>query len=203
VKVGLAAATLAVAIVTMIPLYVYAIHQPTYDWMVFVLGVAVPGLFGAAVFMALGSRTLLMLFLAYLFSVTDDAPINLDSIYTWPEVTSGLHHDISEVVLHLATLALMLATTKGSLNALRRPAQLRRLSLAYALTLAAFAAASVSVVPIASLQQMIRADWLPVDFAGHLASLVFMAAALLSARWLYRRNEDVGINDEERTGAPF
>jgi len=40
-------------------------------------------------------------YIAYLFSLTDDAPVYLDSVFTWPEVTGGSQHYVLEVVFHL------------------------------------------------------------------------------------------------------
>src|SRR5579864_7858204 len=88
-----------VILLVVIPQYYIAVTQPNLDWTVVIYAVALPAIAGSVAFLALGRRMYLFVFLAYLWSVTDDNPVNLDSIYTWPEVTSGLHHIITEVLL--------------------------------------------------------------------------------------------------------
>jgi hypothetical protein len=175
-----AIAILFVILLVVIPQYYLAVAQPNEDWTVAIWAVALPAIVGSAVFLALGRRTYLFIFLAYLWSVTDDNPVNLDSIYSWPEVTSGLHHTVVEVLLHaLTALFLYLAIReafKGDRNL--TPPKLFTVSL---LTVAAFAAASVSIIPLPALQAAIPTNWYQIDVIGHAASIGLMCAAIWEA----------------------
>jgi hypothetical protein len=175
-----AIAVLFAILLVVVPQYYIAVAQPNLDWTVIIYAVALPAIAGSATFLALGRRTYLFVFLAYLWSVTDDNPVNLDSVYTWPEVTSGLHHVIMEVLLHaLTALFLWLAVREafkdgGNLTSSRS-------FTASLLTIAAFGAASVSIIPLPSLQAAISTNWYQIDIVAHVISIGLMRASIWEA----------------------
>jgi hypothetical protein len=130
--------------------------------------------------LALGRRVYLFVFLAYFWSVTDDAPVNLDSIYTWPEVTSGLQHTTTELLLHALTLLFLCLAVREAVKGSRKLAFSRWFTVSI-LTMAAFGAASVSIIPLPSLQAAITTNWYEIDAVGHVTSIGLMCAALWEA----------------------
>lgn len=175
-----AIAVLFVISLVLVPQCYLALVQPNLDWTVFAYAVALPAILGSAVFLALGKRVYLYVFLAYLWSATDDAPVNLDSVYTWPEVTSGLQHVLTEVLLHaLTVLFLYLAVREAFKGSGKLPfSTWFTVSL---LTAAAFVVASVSIIPLPSLQAAISTSWYQIDIVAHGISLGLLCAALWQA----------------------
>jgi hypothetical protein len=168
------------SILVVVPQYYLAVEQPRLDWTVFVFAVAVPVLVGSALFRTVTRRKLLFLFLAYIPSVTDDSPVNLDSFYTWPEVTTGFHHIITEVLLHaLTALFLFLSVREAFKGSWKKTTW--KFSAVWLLTLAAFGAASVSIIPLPSLQAAISTSWFQIDAIGHVMSLGLMYTAIREA----------------------
>lgn len=175
-----AIAILFVTLLVIIPQYYINVAQPNLDWTVFVYAVALPAVIGSAVFLAQRERVYLYLFLAYLPSLTDDSPVNLDSIYTWPEVTSGFQHVATEALLHALTLIFLVLAVRAALRVGGNSTFARSLSV-WLLTMAAFGAASISIIPLPSLQAAIAANWYPIDIVGHATSLAFVCSAMLVA----------------------
>lgn len=169
-----------VVLLVVIPQYYLAVAQPDEDWTVFVWAVALPAIVGSATLLALGKRVYFFIFMAYFWSVTDDNPVNLDSIYTWPEVTHGLHHTVAEVILHVLTLLFLYLAVREAVRDGGKMAYWR-LSVVSLLTVAAFVTASVSIIPIPSLQASISANWYQIDAIAHVVSLVLISAALWEA----------------------
>lgn len=162
------------------PEYYVNVAQPNLDWTVFVYAVALPAIVGSAVLLGRGERVYLYLFLAYLPSLTDDSPVNLDSVYTWPEVTSGLQHVATEVLLHALTVIFLVVAVRTAFK-MRGNRTFAKSLLVGLLTMAAFATASVSIIPLPSLQAAIAANWYPFDIIGHAVSLGLICAAILVA----------------------
>lgn len=175
-----AIAILSVSLLVLIPQYYINVAQPNLDWTVFLYAVAIPGVVGSAVLLARGERVCLYLFLAYLPSLTDDSPVNLDSVYTWPEVTSGFQHVATEVLLHALTIAFLIFAVRAAFRISGNLTFAKSL-VVWLLTIAAFGAASVSIIPLPALQEAIAANWYPFDVVGHAASLGLVCAALLVA----------------------
>ena len=170
------AAIVTVVVVVVAPQYYLACTQVNEDWTSFVIAVALPGIMGAGIFIAARRKVLLYGFLAYLWSVTDDNPVNLDSVFTWPEVTTGLHHISMEILLHALTAVFLILALRESLrNA--KPSGTRLLSISL-MAGAAFVLASVSVIPLGALQAAISTRWYEIDILGHLISLFFFYAAI-------------------------
>jgi len=174
-------AILSATLLLLVTQYYVAVLHPGLDWKAFAVGVALPAIGGSAILLAAKSRVVLFTFLAYLWSVTDDAPVNLDSVYTWPAVTSGLQHTVAEVILHLLTLAFMYLAVKEAFRGSGRETSLRKLSRVLVLVIAAFVLASVSIVPLPGLRAAISSGWYQIDVVGHLMSLAFLSVALREA----------------------
>lgn len=173
-------ALLFVSFLVIVPQYYLATVQPDLSWVYFAWAVALPAGVASAVFLALGRREYLFFFFAFLWSVTDDNPVNLDSVYTWPEVTSGLHHTIMEVILHALTLVFLYLAVKETARTARK-STLSRPWTVWTLVLATFVVASVSILPLPSLQAEIATNWYEIDIAAHVLALGLVGATLAEA----------------------
>jgi hypothetical protein len=172
-----AIAILFVTLLVIVPQYYINVAQPNLDWTVAVYAVVLPGILGSAVFLALGERVYLYVFLAFLPSLTDDSPVNLDSVYTWPEVTSGLQHVASEVLLHALTIIFLYLAVRAAFRVGGDTTPGKSI-VVWLLAMAAFVAASVSIIPLPTLQAAIAANWYPIDIVAHSISLGLLSVAL-------------------------
>ncbi len=173
----------AVGLGTLIPqIYLASNPQISLDWSWFVLAVALPLVLAAAIFAALRSWTILFSFLALLWAVTDDAPVNLDSIYTWPEVTR-VHpvapHLIMEVVLHVLTVAFLVLAVRSASRG-RRTAG-RRTIVVWTLAFFAFVASYVQNIPLALVQQVVASSWYELDIVEHALAVALIYLAVREA----------------------
>jgi len=121
-------------------------------------------------------RIAYLAFLGFFWSLIDDGPVDFDSVSTWPEVTSGLQHTITEVVLHLLTAAFMYLTVREALNG-KRVASRKALQISI-LTLAAFWAAYFQNTPLEIVQRVAQSAWYPLDIVEHALSLALFYLAI-------------------------
>ena len=157
--------------------------------------VIVPTLLATGLFLGGKRRILWFAFMAYIWSVTDDAPVYLDSIFTWPEVTSGLQHVFLEILFHILTLAFMALTIREafrlggrrradstSADAFSDAAGARknnwRILMVLSLGLLALIASYAQNLPLDSLESISGAAWYRLDVAEHVISLGFLYAAV-------------------------
>jgi hypothetical protein len=173
----------AAAITVLVATEVYVGYNQTFDFSTFLFGVAIPLAVGYALFRRRDDRFLLFAFLGYLCSVVDDAPVNFDSIFTWPEVTRFnpvLPHLTLELLLHLATLGFMFLSVRevsGGALGLRTG----RLGI-YLLITIAFLLSYFQNIPLHSVQSIARSSWYQLDITEHIASVMVFGIALISAR---------------------
>ncbi len=122
------------------------------------------------------ARIILFASIAYFWSFIDDAPINFDSVYTWPEVTNGLHHSIMEVVLHALTFFFLYLTMREAFKGIKKGE--KRIFYAYTLAFIAFILAYAQNIPIDPVQDIVLKAWYPLDLAEHLLSFVVLYFAI-------------------------
>jgi len=116
-------------------------------------------------------------FMGYFWSLVDDAPVYFDSVSTWPEVTSGLQHTLTEVILHLLTAAFMYLAIREAIGG-RGIASFRKALQVSVLTAAAFWAAYFQNTPLEFVQAVARNAWYPLDFVEHVASVGLLYFAI-------------------------
>jgi hypothetical protein len=115
-------------------------------------------------------------FVAYFFSLVEDAPVYLDSIFTWPEVTSGAQHVLLEVILHLLTFLFIFLTLREARGG--RPDTGDRLLLTFLLTIPAFVSSYAQNLPLEVVREVVERNFYALDLAEHLASVVLLWLAV-------------------------
>jgi hypothetical protein len=176
----------AVAIAVLVATEVYVSYNQAFDYSTFFIGVVIPLAVGWALFRLRDDRFLLFAFLGYLWSVVDDAPVNFDSVFTWPEVTRLnplLPHLTLELLLHLATLGFMyLSVREVSGGALKLETGRLRI---YMLLAISFLLSYFQNIPLHSVQSIARSSWYQLDVTEHIASVMVFGIALFIARNLH------------------
>jgi hypothetical protein len=157
----------------------YVFLNQNFDVTTLLGGVAFPLAFGSAALLATRQRIALFAFLAYFWSLIDDAPVNFDSVFTWPEVTRAHPagpHIFMEVLLHILTIIFLCLAIREALKGTSFTwSKAFGISL---LTAAAFALSYAQNLPLDSLGAVIEQDWIQLDLAEHLASLILLYVAV-------------------------
>src|SRR5579875_489711 len=160
--------------------------QVSLGWKYFVAGVALPIVLALLTFGVKRKFILLFAFLAYIWAVTEDAPLYLDSIFTWPEVTSGLQHTFLEILFHVLTALFMFLVVRQALRQSNRIMQLHHenhgkarissssLLLSSLLAFFAFILSYSQNIPLAEIEALARNSWYMLDFIEHLFSIIFL-----------------------------
>ncbi|MDA4123977.1 MAG: hypothetical protein OK438_00810 [Thaumarchaeota archaeon] len=173
----------ATVIAALVATEVYVGYNQAFDYSTFMIGVIIPLAVGWALLRRRDNRFLLFAFVGYLWSVIDDAPVNFDSVLTWPEVTRLnplLPHLTLELLLHLATLVfLYLSVWEISDGALHLHDG--RLWI-YMLLGIAFILSYFQNIPLHSVQSAVRSSWYELDVLEHLASVLVFGLALFGAK---------------------
>ncbi len=174
-------AVFIVSIAVLIPQRYLALHPgPNLDWMDFVWAVVIPIALATVFFGLLKQRILLFAFLAYIWSFTDDAPVYLDSVFTWPEVTSGLQHTFLEILLHILTIIFLYLAVREAIKGTQSSAQ--KTTMVYILAATAFVFAYAQNIPLNIIREWTAHSWYRFDIVEHLISLGFFSLAILIAR---------------------
>ncbi|MEM3638191.1 MAG: hypothetical protein QXX17_07470 [Conexivisphaerales archaeon] len=120
-------------------------------------------------------------YLAYFFSLVDDAPVYFDSVLTWPEVTGGMQHIGLELILHILTLGFMLIALREAI----KPISLleRRMILPNLLILIAFLLSYAQNIPLQPISSMVRGQWYLLDMLEHVISLFFFVSSIYVAKY--------------------
>lgn len=161
-------------------LYVYIF--PAYDVGTLAVGAMVPLFASILIAYVLQSRVLLYALLAYFWALVEDAPVYLDSVFTWPEVTRfhpATPHLFLEVLYHSLTALFLLLAVKEA----RRGAKmsLGRKALAGSLLAGGFVLAYAQNIPVAPIQDIVESQWYQLDLLEHLASGTLTIVGLLLA----------------------
>lgn len=179
-------AALAVTVLVLIVCQVYVGYVQVFDAWAFLIGVGLPLSVGSILVAFTGQRALLLAYLGLFWSVVEDGPVYLDSIFTWPEVTRfhpALPHYSLEVLFHLLTLVLVLLSIREVVAGARPPSE-KALS-AYLLGFAAFVLAYAQNIPLDSIQSVVEGSWYQLDIVEHLASVLVFSVALLLAGYRF------------------
>lgn len=86
--------------------------------------------------------------MAYIWALTDDGPVFLDSVFTWPKVTFGLQYYFLEVVLRVLTASFMGFTVWEASKG--KPITRSKVFVVFLLTLTAFALSYAQNIPFKS-----------------------------------------------------
>ncbi|MGI0092236.1 MAG: hypothetical protein ACREBS_11065 [Nitrososphaerales archaeon] len=167
--------------------------SPTY----FVEAIVIPIVLATAIFLGGKRKILWFAFMAYVWAVTEDAPVYLDSLFTWPEVTSGFQHLFLEVVFHILTLFFMTLTIREAFKLRRyrrstaavaqveillyKTAQQRtklNFFLILSLTFISFVASYAQNLPLDSFRTISGTRWYLLDIFEHVVSITFLYAAV-------------------------
>jgi hypothetical protein len=170
---------IVVSISVIIPQYYFALHPgPNLNWEDFVYAVVVPTIL-AFLFFGLGKQPVLIYAcLGYIIAVSEDAPVYLDSVFTWPEVTSGLQHTFLEILLHLMTALFIYLAVRQALKGRIGPS---RKFVVYVLAVVAFVASYAQNLPIGIIEQIVKHSWFQLDVAEHFISFGFFSLAIVIA----------------------
>jgi hypothetical protein len=174
-------AILATSLIVVACLY-YALVSDNYDAMTFLISVALPLVLGCAILSVRRKPILVFAFLAYIWAVLDDAPVFLDSVLTWPEVTRFnpfLPRLLMNIVIHGLTIVFLYLTIRESMKG--TGARLRDAYGVIVLTTVAFVLAYAQNIPLAIIQNAVLAAWYPFDIAEKLASIFFLYLAVRQA----------------------
>ncbi len=157
----------------------YVFQSQAFDITTLLGGVVLPLVFGSAVLIVTKQRIAIFAFLAFFWSLIDDAPVNFDSVLTWPEVTR-VHpagpHLFMEALLHVLTAVFLCLALR---EALKGTSLTREKVFGVALlTAAAFVLSYAQNLPLADLSTIVEQDWYQLDLAEHLASIALLYIAV-------------------------
>jgi hypothetical protein len=173
--------------VLILSLYFVYLYQ-NYDIWALIVGVILP--LGSGIFLLwrIPFRTALFSFLAFYWSLVDDAPVYFDSVFTWPEVTRYhpfIPHFTLEVALHLLTALSFYGAIKSRYPDVRWSSTqgIPMLILVLFITILCY----LQNMPILSIQILAQKDWYLLDLEEHLAALTVFLPTLFMARTLRNR----------------
>lgn len=161
----------------------YAQVTGTYDLTTFMVSVVLPLVLGSVILSVRKERTLLFAFLAYFWAMVDDAPVFLDSVITWPEVTRFhpfLPRLFMNIVIHALTALFLYLTIRESMK--ETNVGLRNAPRVIILTLVAFVLAYAQNIPLVAIQKVVETSWYPFDFTEKLVSIFFLYLAVRETR---------------------
>jgi hypothetical protein len=122
-------------------------------------------------------RLVFFAFIGYFWSLVDDAPVSFDSVYTWPAVTSGFQHILTEVLLHILTAVFFYLAIREAAKG-RSIASPRKVRQVILLTLGAFWASYFQNTPLEAVQLVARNAWYPLDIVEHVVSVALLYFAI-------------------------
>ena len=161
---------------------VWAEWYGVFDSTMFLVGVVVPVVLGSAIIGVRRDRVLLFAFLAYIWAVLTDAPVFLDSLLTWPQVTRFhpfLPRVFMNIVLHGLTAVFMYLAIREAMKG--KNSSLRNAPLVVILAVVAFVLAYAQNIPLDVIQNAVTAAWFPFDVAEKLSSIFVFYLALREA----------------------
>ena len=168
---------LLVSVAVIAPQWYLALNPQINLGIVDLLGaVVLPIAIACILFLAGKRRILLYAFLAYIWALTEDAPVYLDSVFTWPEVTSGFQHLFLEILVHALTLVFMALTVREAIKGTRISAsKSAKVALLVAI---AFIFSYAQNLPIDAIQDAVVRSWYELDIIEHLISVAFLWLAV-------------------------
>ena len=152
---------------------------PSYDLVTFAVGAGIPFLASLLLPLSIGNRVMLYASLGYFWALVDDAPVYLDSVITWPEVTR-FHpagpHIFLEILYHLLTAIFLFLGLREAVKG--RATNTMKLAASSAMVALAFVLAYAQNLPFDSIQAIVENNWYQLDFVEHLSSALLYLAAL-------------------------
>ena len=174
-------------ILTYVFTQLYVAIYPNYDAGTFVVGAVIPLAVTVALPLARKNRVMLYAFLAYFWALVDDGPVNLDSVFTWPEVTTAPPHLLLEILYHALTLTFaILAVVEAGRGTARGKG---RLALISALVAVAFVLSYAQNLPIYEMQYLAEYGWYQLDLVEHALSALVLYLAITVSKMTAGRNE--------------
>jgi hypothetical protein len=178
---GLVAVMISCAGVLVSQLY-YA-YNPSFVAATLLFGVVLPLLAGCVLLFLTDQVAILLGFIGIFLSIIDDAPIDFDSVLTWPQVTRlnpSLPHLEMEVLLHILTFGFLMGSIWIRLRGRNPERGLGPLS--YAAGCVATVLSYAQNIPLASIQDYVTQNWYQFDAIEHVLSVLSFAIALLLSR---------------------
>ena len=172
----------------------YAQVTGTYDATTFMVSVVLPLVLGSAILSVRKDRILLFAFVAYFWAVVDDAPVFLDSVLTWPEVTRFhpfLPRLFMNIVIHALTVLFLYLAIRESMKG--TSVRFRDAFRVILFTSVAFVLAYAQNIPLVAIQNVVETSWYPFDFTEKLVSIFFLYLAVRKATKLKSSPARVGI----------
>jgi hypothetical protein len=171
-------ALLAIAVI--IPQVYLQITQVNLTWTALFWAVIFPILLSLVLFVPRRRWILLLAFLAYIWALTDDAPVYFDSVFTWPEVTSGFQHFFLEILLHVLTFVFMASAVVVAWGKGRRVgvSRYRKIFASMILAVVAFILAYAQNLPFHAMELLVKKSWFELDVIEHIASVAFLFFAI-------------------------
>jgi len=156
--------------------YVYL--NQNFDLGTLLIGVILPFTAGSLILVVLRQRILLFAFIAYFWSLVDDAPVHFDSVLTWPEVTRYqpfIPYFVDFVLLAVVFASLYLAVrecTKGKILSKERKVQLAFLILVI------FGLSYLQDIEIWPIHPIVADYFYELDLVEHLLSATVLGFTL-------------------------
>ena len=148
--------------------YVYL--NQDFDLGTLLIGVILPFAAGFFILLVLKQRILLFVFVAYFWSLVDDAPVHFDSILTWPQVTR--YQPFIPYFVDFILLAVVLTSFSLAIRECLKGKQAsrdRRIQLGF-LTLIVFALSYLQDVEIEPFHSIVFQYFYELDLVEHIAS---------------------------------
>ena len=178
-----AVAFAVVSVAILVPQWNLYLVEVNLDFGVFFWAFLLPTILGVVLFTAGRRWVELFAFLAFIWPITEDAPVYLDSVFTWPEVTSGLQHTFLEVLFHLLTLIFLILAARAALGIGKKPPPSRsQILLVAILVFAVFVLCYAQNLPFAQIEYLTSENWYGLDIAEHLAALFLFIFAMYVAQ---------------------
>jgi len=151
----------------------YVYYFPSYDSSTFLVGAAIPFIVSISLPIAAHRKVLLLASLGFYWSLVEDGPVYLDSIFTWPEVTRfnpAAEHILLEVVYHVLT-AIFFAL---ALREARKGVTLegRKFLVATFFAFCAYLFAYAQNIPLSGIQWIVESNWFVLDLTEHILSAI-------------------------------
>ena len=159
---------------------IYLAQNPQVNlnfWFLFI-AVILPTMIAAALFLLRGRRILFFAYLALIWAVTEDAPVYLDSLFTWPEVTSGFQHSLLEILFHCLTIVFVSLVVREATKSKEGKLSVEVLILAVLAVVTSYA----QNIPLDFVKVIVSTSWYALDIFEHIASVIFLYLAVRVAR---------------------
>ncbi|MDG6995894.1 MAG: hypothetical protein JRN52_08225 [Nitrososphaerota archaeon] len=111
-------------------------------------------------------------------AVTEDTPVYLVSLFTWPEVTSGFQHLFLEILFHCLTIVFISLVVVEATKSKRGKLGFEVVILAALSIVTSYA----QNIPLEFVRVVSSGAWYALDIFEHIASLIFLYLAVRVAR---------------------